>query len=296
MEDIQPNDRDSIMYRNSILQRLNKVGEAPTMLTISLEIDRLVRDPNTSAAQIGRVIRLDPALTGKVLKIANSAIYATRHRIVSLQQAIARLGFSEIRRITMSIAVINSFKNYFVDYDKFWVHSITTAYLATALNRKTSRKANEDELYINGLLHDIGVLVLDQYFTTIYKKVFEIAVKRRFDLPLVENKILGINHAEVGSFLLNRWKLPENVVNVVLNHHQPQNLDPEYDTLGKIIYLANFICNNRGIDNGSGFFPEGFYDDIWDELGLSVEEVPLIIDSVLLETEKAKEILRLGGR
>ncbi len=283
------------MYRNTILERLSRIEEAPTMLTIALEIDRLSRNSDTSANQISSIIRLDPALTGKVLKIANSAVYASRQRIVSLQQAIARLGFSEIRRITISIAVINSFKNFFVDYEKFWIHSISTAYLGVALHKKAVQQTQEDEVYICGILHDIGVLIMDQYFTTIYKKVFEIAERRRFDLPIVEEKLLGISHSEIGAFLLRKWKLPDTVTDVILNHHTPQRakINP---IATRLVYLSNFICNNRGIDNGCGFFPEGFYDDIWDELGLRVDEIPSLIDVVMKETQKAKEILRLGGR
>jgi putative nucleotidyltransferase with HDIG domain len=282
------------MYRETILERISKLDEIPTQLKVSLELNRALKDPNTSAQQVGAIIRLDPALTGKVLKVANSALYAGYQRIVSLQQAISRLGFSEIRRITMTISVINGFKNYFVDYEKFWLHSITTAYLATELFNRTGYKGDPDEAYIAGILHDIGILILDQYFTTVYKKVFEIAGKKRFDLQLVEQKTLGISHPEVGSYLLSKWKLPEAVTGAVLNHHTPQYVVQD-SVLPKVVYLANFICNNRGIDNGSGFFPEHFYDDIWDDLGLSVETVPEILEKVGGDMQRARELLRIGG-
>ncbi|MCD4651841.1 MAG: HDOD domain-containing protein [Candidatus Cloacimonetes bacterium] len=285
------------MYKTAILNTINSINEIPTMLSISLEVDRLARDPRSSATKISDIIRLDPALTGKVLKIANSAIYASARRIVSLQQAIARLGFVELRRIVMSIAIINSFNNYFINYEKFWLHSISTAYLAVELNNRIGKRANESALYIGGLLHDVGILVLDQYFTQTYKKVFEIASNRRFDLQLVEQKILGISHADVGNFLLTKWKIPKDITNLVAFHHAPQKLLDETNALSaKLVYLANIICNNRGIHNGTGFFPEGFYDDIWEELGLNVEDVDEIIASVEKRIETAKELLRLGGR
>jgi len=278
-----------------ILDKLNNIEEVPTLLTIAAEVERLTHNPDTSADDIGRVIKLDPALTGKVLKVANSAVYAGTQRIVSLQQAISRLGFSEIRRLTLTIAFLNSFKSMFVDYTKFWTHSITTAFLALFLERMSGKEQKSDRLFTCGILHDIGILILDQYFTNMYKKVFEIAANKRFDLELVEEKILGISHAEIGAFLLNKWKIPEQIVDVVEYHHHPQNAKLSVND-AKIVYLANFISNNRGVDNGTGFFPEGFYDDIFGDLNLNVESLPELITLVESEVEKSKQILKFGGK
>jgi putative nucleotidyltransferase with HDIG domain len=278
-----------------ILDRLELIQDIPALLTISTEIDRLMHDPSTSADDIANVIKLDPALTGKVLKIANSAIYASTQRIVSLSQAVSRLGFSEIRAITLSIAFMNVFKSLFVNYEKFWLHSITCAFLSMNLHQAAKAKGKADRLFTCGILHDIGILILDQYFSDLYKKVFDISTSRRFDLQLVEERTLGITHSEVGAFLLRKWKLPDEITDVIEYHHQPQ-LAKISTHDAKIVYLANFIANNRGIDNGTGFFPEGFYDDIWDELNIDMEIVPELIQNVEMEVAKAKELLKLGGR
>jgi putative nucleotidyltransferase with HDIG domain len=282
------------MSKIAILNKIESISEAPTMITIAMEIDRISRLPETSAAQIGAIVRSDPALTAKILKIANSALYASSNKIYSLQQAISRLGYNEIRQTAISIAVINSFKNYFVDYDKFWLHSITSAFIAVELQKISNFRGSVDLVYNCGLLHDIGVLIFDQYFSTLYKKIFDITIEKQADLQLIERKLLGIDHAEVGALILEKWKLPEIIVDVVKFHHEPQKSQKQKE-LSKLIYLANFICNNRGIGNGTGFFPEGFYDDIWDDLGLSVEDIPEIIKNVKKKTDKAKELLRLGG-
>jgi len=281
------------MYKEKIIKRLSEIDEIPTMLTVAMEIDRLTQDSTTSVKHIGDIIKVDPALTGKVLKIANSPLYATTHRIISLQQAIGRLGFDEIRKISMSIAIINSFKHNYIDYEKFWVHSIATAYISSYI-QKTGNNFDIEQSFSSGLLHDVGIIILDQYFSDTYKKVFTIAEQKKYNLELVEEKILGINHAEVGAILLKKWRVPENVVDAVLCHHSPASstIDPR---LTKCVYMANFICNNRGIDNGTGFFPEGFYDDIWDELNLNIEEVDRMISEVKQNVEKAKQLLHLGG-
>lgn len=283
------------MYRQMILDKLSNIQDVPTLLTIAAEVERLTHNPATSADDIGRIIKLDPALTGKILKVANSAMYAGTQRIISLQQAIARLGFSEIRRITFTIAFLNSFKSQYVNYERFWTHSITVAYLALYLQKMSNPHQKAERLFTCGILHDIGVIILDQYFSEMYKKVFEISANRKFDLELVEMKILGISHAEVGAFLLNKWKLPFEITEVIEFHHHPQLAEKNINE-SKIIYLANFIANNRGIDNGTNFFPEGFYDDIWDELNLKVDAIPELINSVEGEVEKAKQMLKFGGK
>ena len=282
------------MYRKKILEKLKTIDEVPTMLSIALEIDKLTHDINASAKQISDIVRVDPALTGKVLKIANSPIYASTQRIVSLQQAIARLGLDELRRISISVAIINSFKTHYVDYKQFWIHSITVAYVSTYLREISNVNDRLEELYSASILHDVGVIILDQYFTDVYKKVFDIAAKKQFNLELVEDKILGISHAEVGAFLMKKWNLPEAIIEPIRCHHHPQKAK-SFINQTKILYLSNFICNNRGIDNGTNFFPNGFYNDIWEDLSLSIDEIDSIIEKVKDNVEKAKKLLKLGG-
>ncbi|HOE91248.1 MAG TPA: HDOD domain-containing protein [Candidatus Cloacimonadota bacterium] len=283
------------MHKQMILDRLNNIQEVPTLLTIAAEVERLTQSQDSSAESISRVIKLDPALTGKVLKIANSAMYAGTQRIISLQQAISRLGYAEIRRITLTIAFLNSFKSVYVDYQRFWIHSITTAFLATNLEKLTGREVSSDRLFTCGILHDIGVLIFDQYFSELYKKVFTLSSSKQYQLEYVEDKALGINHAEVGAFLLKKWKLPEQIIDVIEYHHHPQDAKVSVHD-AKIIYLANFISNNRGIDNGTGYFPEGFYDDIFAELNLNIDAMPDLIAQVESEVEKAMQILKFGGK
>lgn len=283
------------MHRQIILDKLESIQEIPTLLTISTEIERLTLDTDTSAEDIGKLIKLDPALTSKVLGIANSALYASAQQTTTLNQAISKLGFAEIRRITLAVAFLNSFKSLYVNYEKFWTHSITTAYLALNLHKLTNSGLKGDRLFTCGILHDIGVLIFDQFFPELYKKVFDITAAKRSDLQLIEEKTLGITHAEVGAILLRKWKLPDEITDVVEYHHHPQSAQISVRD-AKIVYLANFISNNRGIDNGTGFFPEAFYDDIWEELEIDIEVIPDLIETVVGEVNKAKELLKFGGR
>jgi putative nucleotidyltransferase with HDIG domain len=282
------------MYRKIILDKLDKITEIPSSISVSAEIERLTNDPNSSVEQIGNLLRVDPALTAKVLKLANSAVFAHTQRIVSINQAITQLGFAEFRKLTGAITYLNTFRPKHLNYQKYWLHTLTVAFLAVRLNEICKASINPDRLFTGGILHDIGIMILDSYYSDIYKKVFEISTNKRIDLSVVEESVLGINHAEVGAIMMTKWRLPEQFVDIILHHHKPQ-YSQVVQTDTKLIYIANFIANNRGVDNGSATFAEYFYDDIWEELNLTVDDIPDIIASVHDETEKAKQLLKLGG-
>ena len=283
------------MFKKMILDKLEKIDDLPTLLTIALEVERLIKDPNTSVEKIEYLIKNDPSLTAKVLKVANSANYSGTKRILSLHQAITRLGFDEIYKISIAISFLNTFKPKNINYEKFWIHSITTAYIAMKLNELSDDDIDAESVFTGGILHDIGVIILDQYFSDLYKKVFDIATNKNIDLALIEQNVLGITHAEVGAILLQKWKIPIQITDIILNHHNPKNsIAAQRDT--KLVYLADFMTNNRGLDNGTGFFPVHFCDDVWEDLNLSISVVPKIIDEVDIELEQAKQFLRLGGR
>ena len=282
------------MYRKMILDRLEQTLELPTSLAVSVEVQRLTSDPRSSIDQIANVLRNDPVLTAKVLKLANSALFAQTKRIVSINQAITVLGLAEFGKITSTITFLNAFKSQFINYDTYWLHSLATAFIANKINSICRASINDERVFTGALLHDIGILILDNYFTGLYKKVFEISHNNKFELSRVESSILGINHAEVGAFMLRKWRLPNEITDIIQNHHKPQFAEI-VQTDAKLVYIANFIACNRGYNNGDEAFLEGFYEDIWDDLGLTVEDVPEIIDSIDTEVDKARQLLRLGG-
>ena len=267
------------MYRKMILDRLEQTLELPTSLAVSVEVQKLTSNPKSSVDQIANVLRNDPVLTANVLKLANSALFAQTKRIVSINQAISVLGLAEFGKITSTITFLNAFNSQFIDYNTYWLHSLATAFIANKLNSICRASVNDERVFTGALLHDIGILILDNHFANLYKKVFEISHNNRFDLSRVESSILGINHAEVGAFMLKKWQLPSEIIDIIKNHHKPQFAEI-VQTDAKLVYIADFIACNRGYDNGNETFLEGFYEDIWNDLGLTVEDIPEIIDSV----------------
>ncbi|MCL1826893.1 MAG: HDOD domain-containing protein, partial [Candidatus Cloacimonetes bacterium] len=187
------------MYKAKIFKVLKNTHVLPTMLTVAMEINRMTADPDTTIEQIEALIKNDMTLTAKVLKIANSPTFAGTRRIVSLNSAISRLGLAEISKLSLTVSFLNMFKPNFIDYEKFWIHSISVAYIASKINDMTTVGVKTDKLFTSAILHDLGIMILDQYFGSIYKKVFDIALTKNIDLTLVEQNVLGTTHAEVGA-------------------------------------------------------------------------------------------------
>jgi putative nucleotidyltransferase with HDIG domain len=241
---------------NSILQKLDGVVDLPSLPEIVTKLSNAIEDPNTSAADLSTIMADDPAITAKVLRLVNSAYYgrtASGREITSVSYAIARMGFREIQNIVFSLSVFNLFesKTAIVNLKAFWHHCISVA-IATRVIHDYAAASSEgaiivdrDSLHVAGLLHDLGILVLNQYFHSDYEKAFALSGSSGIPLHEAESAVLGIDHAAVGAYLARHWKLPDSVVLAIEMHHNPSGGEfSEFDAqLVRIVNLGDFICN-----------------------------------------------------
>ena len=299
--------------RTEILTSLETVTQIPTLPEVVMRLQHEIESDDTDAAAIARIISEDPTLTLKVLKIANSVLYHVGSEIVDVRQAVTRLGMSELRNLVYAVSVLRLMPDLpHIDYKRFWRHSISVAYTAKSMLRCCGAESGVGEssvsglAFVAGLLHDLGILVLDQIIPEQYALALNMAGRNDGDsnageaggesLPLcaAEQKFLGISHAEVGGIILRQWGMPNSLVEAVTFHNDPLSAD-EHRTLACIVHIANFVCNNRGIDNGTSVPPEGFSDACWDWLGLSVEEIPAIIEMADQDAEKSQTLMLLAS-
>ena len=285
-----------MIIRDQIIRTLERTGDLPTLPEVALSVSRLTQDPNVSASGIASVLQHDPAFTARVLKVANSAAFGSLSRITAVRQAIARLGMRTIHQICMSISVIRLFEDKGrIDYPQFWKHSLSVALAAQHIAKHTQLAPSQsDSLFTAGILHDIGIILLDQYATEAYTPVRKTAPLMEQSLATAEQTLLGIHHAEVGALLLQRWKLPPSIIQAVLHHHHPCNALPEYERLAQLVHLANFACVNQGIHNGVGQWNEGFSDSAWFDIGLCVDDIPALISEVEVELKKSEVMVAVA--
>ena len=239
-------------------QRLKKITESiiglPTLPTVITQMIGLIDNPQTSARDVSRLIATDQALTAKILKLANSAFYGFPREISTVNHAVVVLGFETVRSLGLSVSVLERFaggsSSSPFDRQKFWEHSIACGVAARLLAGKLRYRVH-GEAFAAGILHDIGKLVLSQYFTDEFIEIMELMRAQDLYIGRAEELILGVNHAEVGGWLAERWNLPNQLVDTIAFHHTPGRLQRGVE-LPALVHLADFLCRRERIGDGGG--------------------------------------------
>jgi putative nucleotidyltransferase with HDIG domain len=258
---------------------------------VFLKINELINDPRSSATDIGHVIEQDAALTARLLKIVNSPYYGFPSSINTISRAITIIGIRDLRDLvlaTTTVKALEGLDNELLSLDKFWRHSLYSAVTARILASQRNDK-NVERLFVAGLLHDIGTLVMYQGIPELCNETIQQAHQTQTPLHMVEREIIGFDHTEVGAELARRWKLPENIIETIRYHHNPLAAT-ENPVDVAVVHIANFIANS--IDEASN--RSGNIDPVipetWGITGLSLD----VIDTALYDvTEKFNEMYRL---
>ncbi len=241
--------RDIVLTIESIVN----TKELITLPTIATNVLRMLESDNTDIRDITNIIQLDPALSIKILKIANSPFYATRREITSIHQAVMLIGFNKLINIILGVSIFSKFwlstkPGAEELMNHFWLHSCSTGTLAKFIVRKINKNFNESE-FIGGLLYQIGKLIMIQYDINRYKQVIELIEKNSLTDIEAEKEIYGFNHIEVGSHLAKLWKLPDDIRLVISNYYNPQDSEENKELIASV-NLAGIISEQ----NGYGFY------------------------------------------
>lgn len=229
-------------------ERLRKISESvlslPTLPTIQARLIELVDNPKVEAQDLAKLIAEDQALTARLLKVCNSAYYGLRNEVNTVDHAVVMLGFDTVREIALSVSVLQYFRMDPTaggfDAALFWEHSACTASIARFIARKYRPDLSADA-YLGGLLHDLGKLILMQYFPEDFAYCLEEANKAKNFLYEVEKELLGVDHAQVGIWLALKWKLPSSVCACIAHHHKPWAAEEKEDLVA-CIALANMLA------------------------------------------------------
>lgn len=228
-------------------QIISRGDDLPTLPTIVLQLHRVLDDPRAGVARVAQVIDQDPALTTRLLRLANSAAFGRGGAPIStVGAAIARMGLNQVRAVCTVLSVVKAFGNGRArfDHEEFWSHSVTVASLARRLWESVgdTRVIRPDDAYLVGLLHDVGLLLADQYFPDEFSQLLDRRPERDAPIGALEEEYLGIDHGAVASLLIGRWALPEFVADAVYHHNHPEGAPPEVLRLTTVIAAAEAMC------------------------------------------------------
>jgi len=271
--------------------QLKKIKQLPTLPAVYYNLQKLLSDPDTSAKQIGSVIEKDQSLSSQILRIVNSAFYGFPRKISTISEGVVILGFREIHHLSLSISVIDLFKESNnanrLDHTLFWKHSLAVAICANIIARKAGVKKveNPEIAFVAGLLHDIGILILDQYLRDLFYTSFLFKKKKNLYYVDAEKEAIGFTHQEVGQFLTEYWNLPANLVLIPGHHHRPiafKNSTSDFALLS-IINLAEVLTHAVDLSPNCDTEVPRLFNECWNELGHSIKD----IDSITRETLEA---------
>ena len=271
---------------------LLNVESFPSMPEAGIRMLALLKEPNAPVAEIEKVLRHDPGLTTNVLKLANSAFFGIPSKVGSVKQAFVLLGakrFTELVLATCTCSVMDkAVDGYELPPGELWRHSIEVSTVAEAL-MKYKKMAETKDIFTPALLHDLGKLVLGRFVKEELDSIKSI-VATGVSYEIAENMALGTDHAEIGAQLLGQWSFPQDVVNAVRFHHNPDavhNVNMQID----IVYLANFLCRNNKTSDGSEKQPVGHSPAFIKRLGIEPNELEFISGSVAQWIDKLSEKL-----
>ena len=231
---------------------IEKIDDLPTLPRTVLQITGLVNDPKSSAKDLARVITDDQVLTVRLLKLVNSSFYGFPQRISTVTGAIVLLGFDAIRNLLLTTSVFDLFahrnRHKKQDQERFWDHSLGCAVGAKVIGNYL-RHDKIEELFVSGLLHDIGKIVEMMFLPDEFSKIVAAVKRENILMTTAENNVLGYNHAEVGKLLAEKWNLPVKLVQVIAHHHHPDNAG-SFAVEAAIVHLADIFC--RALNMGYG--------------------------------------------
>ena len=226
-------------------QLMSQVGKLPAMPHVASMILELVSDSETSAHKLQQLIDADQVLAMRILKVANSALYSLPRKVQSLQQAIVMLGFNQIRSLVLAEAIENLFKGKatrgeFIEA-MLWEHSVGCAMAAKVVAKKIDSPCCE-EAFIAGLTHDVGKLIMLQADPGRYNEIIQTIYNEYLPFRDLERDCFGVDHAEVGAALAERWNLDPMLAESIASHHDE---DASGDLID-IVQMGNAIAWKSG--------------------------------------------------
>ena len=228
-----------------------KIEAFPSIPSAAAKILSLLDDPDTSAQEIGEILRYDPGLTANILKLTNSSYFGLPSKVGSVNQALVLLGWKKLAQLIVSACasavMVKPVPGYDLQPGELWRHSIAVSVVAEGLSRELGI-TGVDEIFTAALLHDVGKLVLGDFIRQNTSSVDDESLQA-VSFEKVERRLFGTDHAEIGAQILTGWSFPKSIVAAVRWHHDPDAADKS-DNLIDVVHIANVLCLMIGIGIG----------------------------------------------
>lgn len=288
----QSKEKDSMSELEDIL---GNIADLPTLPTVVMQINSMASDPQTNAADIGKVISNDASLSSKILKLVNSAYYGFPRKINSVTKAIVLLGFNKVKNIAISASVVDAFKSTGkldgFDFYDFWEHSLATAIAAECVARECMPEVIDDA-FVGGLLHDLGKVVMVNH-TPETVAVFQKARENKCTFAEASKEVLDFDQAKVGSLLAEHWNFPETLVRTIRYWPYPQRTRQTTEVIS-CVHVANIVSSAMGSEAPGDYSMPVVNQEAWELLKLNEEVLAKIMRDAITGLDNASAFLELA--
>jgi len=221
----------------------------PSLGSISKALQDLLFAEQRFSTQISEVIRRDPSLTARLLRLVNSVYYGLSSPVNNIEEAVFYLGVRQIRQLTLVTPIIEDFQRLThqcsFPWREFWQHSIGTAIITREIIGSV-QAPNDESDYVAGLVHDVGKIVMAWSFPEHFAEIHRLATPGDRELPAIETEVLGLDHSEVGALYLAHHRLPEAMIHSARFHHHPEQA-PSDRALVAAVQIADLFLRNAKI-------------------------------------------------
>jgi len=222
---------------------VQKITKLPTIPVIAQAILKIVSNDLASADELEEVIRKDPPISAKILSVANSAFFGSKTPVTDIKNAVVRIGFDNVKNIALGISlmtVLDDVKgNGTFGYARIFEHSTVVGATAKILSGKLNLAV--EDVFINGMLHDIGFLIMIKYFSDSYLRVLN-TLEEKKSLLAAEESVFGFTHADMGTWLVDKWNLPQSILDTTLYHHAPSGAKKHLRSVA-LTHVADYIVS-----------------------------------------------------
>lgn len=255
----------SLNYRAELVaQQVESIPPLPIIIAHALQ---LTEDDDLSVLSLAHALEADPALTSRLLRVANSAFYGLSQRVYTVRDAIQIIGFEEVRSLALTTTVVSGL---WVDDDlfhrqRFWRHSLRCGLFARMIAIRLHNPKPEI-VFTLGVLHDIGRAAMIRNDAETYRQAISVMSTEGLILWKAERRVFGFDHADVGAAMARKWNLPSSFISGIRGHHQPDASDPDA-LLGHILGLSDSLSHASAPADRGNYITPPLFHGLWDPLG-----------------------------
>jgi len=277
-------------HHNEALEKLfQRLGQLSSLPAVAQRILQVADNEESNATDLLEVVGQDPTLSIRVLRTVNSSIFGIPNEVADLKTAIAMLGFVEVRNLALTVYVArlceNSSSYRSFSREALWKHMVAVGTIARML-ANIYQRVEPEEAYVAGLLHDVGMLLIDQYMHDSFCKVIDL-VSEGVETTAAERQILTFDHTDLGAYVARKSNFPDRVVDAIHYHHRPDDCSSSGKTLLDFVSVANYLASRKGICSLGVQNVAAPTDRICASLGLNKGKLASIIEEVDLALESA---------